>query len=135
MNIWEQNYHVEATPSTAVTSTSVQRSDSSTLNASSLNASTLNPNSNRPFSLIDLALLMVVGVMCLSAACLTIGKISWAYRRKSREQSFRIKQADTMLCQRCQYFCANPYLKCTVHPVTVMTEASSDCIDYSPQVR
>jgi hypothetical protein len=125
MNTWDQNQHVEATPSIVATSTSIQGAD----------LIILNPGNNRPFSLTELALLMVVSVAFLSGVCLAIGKITWAYRRKTSETSFRIKPTDTMLCQRCRYFCANPYLKCTVHPVTVMTEASSDCSDYSPQVR
>jgi hypothetical protein len=96
------------------------------------NSRIVNPNSIPPFTLIDFALLVMVSVALLSAMSLTIGKLSGAYRQKIRQQSFGVSPANSLPCQRCRYFCANPYLKCTVHPMTVMTEASSDCSDYSP---
>ena len=34
-------------------------------------------------------------------------------------------------CNQCQYFESNPYLKCAVHPISVMTEAAIDCTDYA----
>jgi hypothetical protein len=125
MNTWEQKHRAEARPSPPAPSTSTQ----------GLGSSTVNPSSIPPFTLIDLALLMAISVACLSAISLTIGKLSWVYRQKIRQQSFPVQPANTMPCQGCQYFCANPYLKCTVHPTTVMTEASSNCSDYAPPKR
>jgi len=35
-------------------------------------------------------------------------------------------------CFYCQYFSGNPYLKCALHPKTVLTEKAADCTDYGP---
>jgi hypothetical protein len=36
-------------------------------------------------------------------------------------------------CRRCRFFNNNFYLKCAVHPDTVLTSEAKDCPDYSPQ--
>jgi hypothetical protein len=35
-------------------------------------------------------------------------------------------------CDRCQYLDCNPYLKCTIHPSTVLTHEAVNCKDYQP---
>jgi hypothetical protein len=36
-------------------------------------------------------------------------------------------------CKKCQYFSNNPYLKCAIRPLTVMSEEALDCPDYCPR--
>jgi hypothetical protein len=46
--------------------------------------------------------------------------------------SVGLKTHPNVGCQRCQYFSRNRYLKCALHPSTVLTEQAVDCIDYCP---
>jgi hypothetical protein len=43
---------------------------------------------------------------------------------------FQPKLRCKVSCQNCRYFSANPYLKCALHPDTVLTDAAVDCRDY-----
>ncbi len=36
-------------------------------------------------------------------------------------------------CKNCRYFSKNYYLKCAVHPSTVLTKEAINCCDYHPQ--
>lgn len=35
-------------------------------------------------------------------------------------------------CENCRFFNNNPYIKCAIHPSTVLTAQAKDCADYSP---
>ncbi|NJM89031.1 MAG: hypothetical protein HC847_19610 [Hydrococcus sp. RU_2_2] len=35
-------------------------------------------------------------------------------------------------CEKCRFFNNNPYIKCALHPSTVLTAQAKDCTDYSP---
>lgn len=52
--------------------------------------------------------------------------------KQEQEHSFRHRPTHKAPCQYCRYFSYNPYLKCTIHPSTVLTEQAVDCLDYSP---
>ncbi len=52
---------------------------------------------------------------------------------KNRRYLFNFKSYKKVACHQCntcQYFGSNPYLKCSIHPITVLTEDAIDCIDY-----
>ena len=51
---------------------------------------------------------------------------------KGRQHSFSFKPRHHVPCHRCRYFSGNPYVKCALHPVTVLTEQAVDCADYYP---
>lgn len=36
-------------------------------------------------------------------------------------------------CRNCQFYKENPYLKCAIHPTTVLTAEAESCSDYSAQ--
>ncbi|AFZ30641.1 hypothetical protein Glo7428_2111 [Gloeocapsa sp. PCC 7428] len=36
-------------------------------------------------------------------------------------------------CMHCHFFTMNPYLRCAVNPVTVLTKEAIDCADYCPR--
>jgi hypothetical protein len=110
--------HVEEEAPIAVRSTSIQ----------SPRSSALHQQGDQPFSTFDLTAMIMLSVVLLP----TIGGIIWAYRRKSRQPAFHAQPPDVLPCQRCRYFYPNPYLKCAIHPIAAMTEASSDCSDYWP---
>jgi len=33
-------------------------------------------------------------------------------------------------CRKCRFFASNPYLKCAIHPSTVLTAQARNCSDY-----
>jgi hypothetical protein len=92
----------------------------------------INQRGEASFSPSNYALLIMISFVLLSAIGLTIRGLTWAYRYKRHQQLSSAQPVHPMPCQRCQYFGPNPYLKCAIHPVTVMTEASADCSDYWP---
>lgn len=49
-----------------------------------------------------------------------------------KQHSSRLQSHRKVLCPRCHYFSGIPYLKCSLHPVTVMTEQAVGCEDYVP---
>lgn len=53
----------------------------------------------------------------------------WAFVRDVLRRSRQLHQIP---CPRCRYFCDSPYLRCTVRPDLVMTEAAIHCQDFTP---
>jgi hypothetical protein len=75
----------------------------------------------------DLTWLVLMMLVMLSAVVAQI----YAYIPKFRQrQSSKMTQRHETTCHRCKYFHNNLYLKCALHPDTVLTEASIDCTDY-----
>jgi hypothetical protein len=95
--------------------------------------SPITPQNSSNFPLIGEAFLAAI-IFFVSA--ILIGPIS-NYLFKNRSYLFNFgsyKKPICHQCNNCQYFESNPYLKCSVHPLTVLTEDAIDCIDYtSPQ--
>jgi hypothetical protein len=92
----------------------------------------LDPNGDPVPSGLDPILLVMISLILSSTIALLMGTLTWAYRRKTRQETSHFQRAPTSPCQRCQYFYPNTSLKCAIHPSTVMTEASDDCSDYWP---
>jgi hypothetical protein len=89
------------------------------------------PNGDPVPSGLDPILLVMISLILSSTIALLMGTLTWAYRRKNRQEPSHFQQTHSP-CQRCQYFYPNTSLKCAIHPSTVMTEASDDCNDYWP---
>jgi hypothetical protein len=54
---------------------------------------------------------------------------------KNRRYLFNFKSRKKAICHQCNtchYFKSNPYLKCSIHPMTVLTEEAIECTDYVP---
>jgi hypothetical protein len=41
-----------------------------------------------------------------------------------------VKHFSRIPCRKCRFFSGNPYIKCAVHPSTVLTTQAKDCSDY-----
>lgn len=81
------------------------------------------------FSAPDIGIVVAVSFAIVSAIVASI----YAFVPKQvQERSFSLKLSHKAPCQHCRYFSRNPYLKCTIHPSTVLTEQAVDCLDYSP---
>ncbi len=66
---------------------------------------------------------------------LTIGVLIYARSPKRKQNSSKVTLPLTITCSRCRYFNDNHYLKCALHPVTVMTDRAVDCKDYCQKAK
>jgi hypothetical protein len=73
-----------------------------------------------------LTILLSIAILSAIAARIDI------YLHSNFPLSVGLKTHPNVGCQRCQYFSHNRYLKCALHPSTVLTEQAIDCIDYYP---
>jgi hypothetical protein len=78
----------------------------------------------------DLAWLVVMSLVTISAVMAQV--YAYVPKLRRRESSGSTSRHEAM-CHRCKYFNNNLYLKCAIHPGTVLTEASIDCKDYYPK--
>jgi hypothetical protein len=78
---------------------------------------------------LDAAFLIIISFVIPS---MVIATSIYACIPKRWQHSFSFKPRHKVPCHGCQYFSGNPYLKCALHPVTVLTEQAVDCTDYDP---
>jgi hypothetical protein len=52
--------------------------------------------------------------------------------KAAREGVAHLRYAQRTPCKQCRFFSGNFYLKCAVHPSTVLTEKAVNCPDYCP---
>lgn len=67
-------------------------------------------------------------IAIVAAVCLMVSKIRVDV---PNPLGFKIKPSNQVPCKNCRYFSGNFYLKCAVHPHTVLTKEASNCADYS----
>lgn len=53
-----------------------------------------------------------------------------AHIPKLKPNKNRVDRLPQVKCEGCQYFNNSLYLKCAIHPTTVMTSGAIDCHDY-----
>lgn len=76
----------------------------------------------------DIAFFIILNLALLSAIAIPI----YVFIVKRKRASFGFKPSPKVICHRCQYFSDNRYLKCALHPVTVLTEETINCTDHRP---
>ena len=79
-----------------------------------------------PASLQTIPLILVATV---TIASLSIAVYKWL--PKLTKPSFSRKPPTIVSCLSCRYFSPNPYIKCTLHPYSVLTNEAIDCQDYT----
>jgi hypothetical protein len=83
----------------------------------------------------ELRMFLVVDIAFLIMACLgliyVVRRSFFTDRSKRRRHHLGFKSRHRLSCNRCRYFSHNPYLKCSLHPTTVLTEQAIDCGDYA----
>ncbi|HAX75286.1 MAG TPA: hypothetical protein DCY88_05485 [Cyanobacteria bacterium UBA11372] len=67
-------------------------------------------------------------IAIVAAVCLMVSKIRVDV---PNPLGFKIKPSNQVPCKNCRYFSGNFYLKCAVHPQTVLTKEAINCADYS----
>jgi hypothetical protein len=72
---------------------------------------------------------VIVSLVILS----TIGVLTYDCTPSRKQHLFVVKLPSKIICSRCRYFNDNHFLKCAIHPVTVMTEQAVDCLDHCPK--
>ncbi len=78
----------------------------------------------------DIAFFIVINFVLLSALLSAIAIPIYVFIVKRKRASFGFKPSPKVICHRCQYFSDNRYLKCALHPVTVLTEETINCADH-----
>ena len=76
----------------------------------------------------DIAFFIILNLALLSAIAIPI----YVFMVKRKRALFGFKPSPKVICHRCQYFSDNRYLKCALHPVTVLTEETINCADHRP---
>jgi hypothetical protein len=79
---------------------------------------------------LDLALAAAIGISISSAIAVLI----YTYKSKRQQDSLTLKQSQS-ICDRCEFFNKNYFLQCAIHPATVLTEESADCLDYRLKIK
>lgn len=80
-------------------------------------------------SAADIGSVIAVSFLVVSAISVAIYAV---LPKRVQPHSFSLNLPPKAPCQHCRYFSQNPYLKCTLHPSTVLTKQAVDCLDYCP---
>ncbi|NEZ58061.1 hypothetical protein D0962_04560 [Leptolyngbyaceae cyanobacterium CCMR0082] len=54
----------------------------------------------------------------------------WRMLHTLKQGANYVRRLHQIPCSRCAYFTGDYRLKCTVHPVSALTEEAIDCVDY-----
>ena len=68
----------------------------------------------------------IVGLVILSR----IGVLIYTRIPNPKQHSVKSKLPPSITCSRCRYFNDNQFVKCALHPSSVLTERAVDCLDY-----
>lgn len=55
------------------------------------------------------------------------------HKKDQKVASNLLSHFNQVPCMNCHFLCMNPYLKCAVNPVAVLTKEAIDCPDYRPR--
>jgi hypothetical protein len=47
-----------------------------------------------------------------------------------RKKPLELNRPQKVPCRSCRFFSSNPYLKCAIHPTSVLTDRAIDCSDF-----
>lgn len=83
----------------------------------------------KTISVPDVGFLIAISFLIVSAISVAIYAV---LPKRAQPHSLSLKLPPKAPCQHCRYFSLNPYLKCTLHPSTVLTKQAIDCLDYCP---
>lgn len=56
--------------------------------------------------------------------------VKFGFRKTEKDRLNFLKHDPKIACRQCQFFSKNHYLKCAVHPDTVLTKEARNCRDY-----
>ena len=73
--------------------------------------------------------------ICFVVAWSLVAMVFWQVYTAARDGVKQAKQMHQIPCADCQFFTGDYNLKCTVHPMSALSEDAIDCSDYSPTAR
>ncbi|MEM7062564.1 MAG: hypothetical protein AAF572_05300 [Cyanobacteria bacterium P01_B01_bin.77] len=62
--------------------------------------------------------------------CIALLLCVWQTLHTLKQGASYVRRLHQIPCSRCAYFTSDYRLKCTVNPVTALTEEAIDCVDY-----
>ena len=89
----------------------------------------INPERQEIQSPASLQTVSVTLITIVTIASLSIAIYKWL--PKLIKPSFSPKLIASIPCSSCHYFSPNPYIKCTLHPNSVLTNEAINCQDYT----
>jgi|GEM_PF-992063 len=69
---------------------------------------------------------------CFIFACCLVFLFIWSTLKTTREGVNYVKKLHQIPCSRCAFFTNDYRLKCTVHPITALSEEAINCRDFEP---
>lgn len=96
----------------------------------SIEVKPISKKTNRATSEVSLVVFVVCLVAAISAMFLLLVVNAW---KRSTKKISTTQSLGLIPCQNCQFFKGSKYLKCAVHPATVLTKQAIDCLDYQPR--
>jgi aminoglycoside phosphotransferase len=61
--------------------------------------------------------------------------IAWRLIKITRQAVSHLQRLHQIPCANCAFFTGDYRLKCTVHPITAMSEEAIDCHDFTPNTQ
>lgn len=58
----------------------------------------------------------------------------WRGLHTLRQGASYVRRLHQIPCSQCAYFTGDYRLKCTVHPISALTEEAIDCMDYASKI-
>ena len=81
-------------------------------------------------NVIALVLHMAGSLGVTIGVCITLLFWVWRLFHTLQQGTSYVRRLHQIPCSRCAYFTGDYRLKCTVHPVSALTEEAIDCRDY-----
>lgn len=80
----------------------------------------------------DAGWIIILVPVSFMLVCAAIGSVILALSKviPDKDRQPNINHRQQIPCSNCQFFSNNHYLKCAVHPSTVLTEQALNCADY-----
>ena len=96
------------------------------------------PNADKPIETKPGGAVIPDGTLLLISICsimvfAIVGFMLSGASKVTHDRRVSIKDFTQAPCRTCRFFTNNPYLKCAVHPSTVLSTQAINCSDYSPQ--
>ena len=73
-------------------------------------------------------------VLCFTVWIIIFSYLGWRSLIITKRAAQHLKRLHQIPCDKCVYFTGDYRLKCTVHPMSAMSEDAIACRDFSPQV-
>jgi hypothetical protein len=81
----------------------------------------------------SISALIITGAIAIGMMIYIIGHKRHDHWRRKSHKNPHLKSYLLIPCCNCYFYKDNRYLRCAVHPSTVLTQQAIDCLDYQPR--